>query len=140
MRLRQDFKLTAQEDTESIREWAWRVRTLGQGAHSTIAQADLKAVQEDQFVDNLTNSSIQESRWKEDIDGFWPNIERAPSLDNIRKAKERKQWRRATPVVRHACYKDNMDFEFRRRSGINAVRSDGPPNNNFYVYKWRRIN
>ena len=120
-RLRQDFKLAAQKDNESSRAWARRVRTLGQRAYATLADADREAVERDQFVDGLTDSEIKESLSKEDIDGFGPTIEKALHLDIINKAKQMKQCRRATPVVRHASCKNDLDFELRRPSGINAV-------------------
>ena len=41
------------------------------------ADANCEAIQRDQFVDGLTDSDIQESLWKEDINGFGPTIERA---------------------------------------------------------------
>ena len=43
--------------------------------------------------------------------------------DSINKAKQMMQRTRATPVVRHASYEDDVDFEFRRPSGTNTVKN-----------------
>ena len=123
--LRQDFKLAAQEDSESLREWARRVRTLGQRAYGTLAAVDREALQRDQFIDGLTDADIQESLWKEDIDGFGETIERALRLDSINKAKQAKQKRRAGPVVRHAYFEDECDVECGHRTGVNALVEQG---------------
>lgn len=123
--LRQDFKLAAQEDSESLREWARRVRTLGQRAYGTLAPADREALQRDQFIDGLTDADIQESLWKEDIEGFGETIERALRLDSINKAKQAKQKRRAGPVVRHTYFEDECDLDHGRRAGVNALAEQG---------------
>ena len=88
-RLRQDFKLATQEDNESIQEWARRVNTQCQRVYDAIA--DRKAIQWDQFVNELTDLDIQESLWKGDINEFGPIFERALRLDCINKAKHLKQ-------------------------------------------------
>ena len=121
----QDFKLATQDDNESIGEKARWVRTLGQCAYATLADADRQAIQRDQFMDVLTHSDIQESFWKEDTDGFGPTLESALLLKSINKARQMKHRRRATPVVRHAYYEDGLNLEFRRPSGINAVMVQG---------------
>ena len=98
--------MAAQEDSESLRELARRVKTLGQRASGTLAAVDREALQRDQFIDGLTDADIQESLWKEDIDGFGETIERAFRLDSINTAKQAKQKGRAGPVVRHAYFED----------------------------------
>ena len=123
--LRQDFKFATQEANESIRVWALWVRTLGQRAYATLSDADREAIQRDQFVDGYTDSKIQESLMKEDIDGFGSTFERALRSDSINKVKQKQQRRRTTPVVRHAFYEDDLDFEFIQPSWINAVLDQG---------------
>ena len=119
--LRQDIKLAAQEDSESLREWARRVRTLDQRDYGTLAAVDREALQRDQFIDGLTDAANQESLWKEYIDDFGETIDRALRLDSINKAKQVIQKRRAGPVARHVGFEDECDVECGHRTGVNAL-------------------
>ena len=82
---------------------------------------DREANQRDKFIDGLMDADIQESLWKEDIDGFGEIIERALRLDSTSKAKQAKQKRRAGPVVRHAYSEDECDVECGHRTRVNAL-------------------
>ena len=73
---------------------------MGQRAYVTLADADHDTIQRDQFWDGLPDSDIQESFWRENIDWFGPTIEGVWRLDSINKAKQMKQRRPATLVVR----------------------------------------
>ena len=91
---RAEFKTLMQEEGEGLRDFARRVRSLGEVANTSLgAQA-----RDEQFTDGLCDFELQELLPREDLENFNQAVARAQALDMARKIVRMKSRRRPNHV------------------------------------------
>ena len=79
--------MTAQDDIESLWEWARRVTTLSQLAYGTLALAEREALPRVQVKNGLINANMQEIIRKEVIERFGETLQRGNHHCQTRKTE-----------------------------------------------------
>ena len=95
---RAEFKNLMQEEGEGLRDFARRVRYLGEVANTNLAAQARDDMNREQFTDGLCDFELQELLLREDLENFNQAVARAQALDMARKTVRMKSRRRPNHV------------------------------------------
>ena len=82
---RAEFKNLMQEEGEGLRDFARRVRSLGEVANTNLGARVRDDMNREQFTDGLCDFELQELLLREDLENFNQAVARAQALDMARK-------------------------------------------------------
>ena len=95
---RAEFKALMQSDKEETREFSRRVRALGDIAHTHMNALSLDDMNREQFIDGLFDPDIYELLLREDPQTFDEAVNRALSLEAIKKGSRFRQRKRISAI------------------------------------------
>ena len=95
---RTEFKNLVQGEREGFREFARRVRTMGEIANTNVEHNVRDDMNREQFIDGLYDPEIQELLLREDPETFNDAITRAQNLDAINRTSRTRHRRRIANV------------------------------------------
>ena len=95
---RAEFKNLTQEEGEGVRDFARRVRYLGEVANTNLRAQARDDMNREQFTDGLCDFELQELLLREDLDKFNQAVARAQALDMARKTVRMKSRTRQNHV------------------------------------------
>ena len=90
---RAEFKNLKQEEGEGLRDFARRVRSLGEVANTNLGAQARDDMNREQFTDGLCDFELQELLLREDLENFNQAVARAQTLDMVRKTVRMKSRR-----------------------------------------------
>ena len=95
---RAEFKNLMQEEGEGLRDFARRVRSLGEVANTNLGAQARDNMNREQFTDGLCDFELQELLLRENLENFNQAVARAQALDMARKTVRMKSRRRLNHV------------------------------------------
>ena len=95
---RAEFMNLMQEEGEGLRDFARRVRSLGEVANTNLRAQARDDMNREQFTDGLCDFELQELLLREDLENFNQAVARAQALDMARKTVRMKSRRRPNHV------------------------------------------
>ena len=95
---RAEFKNLMQEEGEGLREFARRVRSLGEIANTNLGAQARDDMNREQFIDGLGDFELQELLLREELESFNQAVARAQALDMAHKTLRMKSRRRSNHV------------------------------------------
>ena len=95
---RAEFKNLMQEEGEGLRDFARRVRSLGEVANTNMGAQAGDDMNREQFTDGLCGFELQELLLREDLENFNQAVARAQALAMARKTVRMKSRRRPNHV------------------------------------------
>ena len=95
---RAEFKDLMQEEGEGLRDFARRVRSLGEVANTNLGAQARDDMNREQFTDELCDFELHELLLREDVESFNQAVARAQAPDMARKTVRMKSRRRPNHV------------------------------------------